>query len=232
MPTTNTLDGLGIIWMMKIKLQSREQKPLNVSQIRGIVTLLAFQCAKKRGKMGNKILTLYEIGIQKLSLTFSDNTEMSFPEALASGRANYMIFEALVRENAGLGKTKGSDHEDEMGRKYEQKAYEDPELHTKSKDLFRCSASSTFGANNNGPKIKKLLEDGNYQGALDICMRTGYEKNDFYVFSNSGNFKPAVPFRYFIVPQNLVVQNLDSDDPRMISRSRLFSMIESKVVLI
>lgn len=182
--------------------------------------------------MGNQLFTMYEIRIEKLSLVLGDGTEKIFPDALASGRANYMLFEALVRDFAGLEKTTSSDHKDGAGKTYEQKAYEDPELYPKSKDLFRCSSSSTFGANNDGPKVKALLSAGDYEGALELCKSKGFNKNDYYIFTNSGNYKTDVPFRYFIIPKDVLVENLDSEDPRLISKTRLFGMVKSKVVLV
>jgi hypothetical protein len=182
--------------------------------------------------MGNALFTMYEIRVDRLALVLGDGSERVFPDALASGRANYMLFEALVRDFAGLEKTTSSDHKDSQGRTYEQKAYEDPDLYPKSKDLFRCSSSSTFGANNDGPKIKKFLESSDYEGALELCKVKGYNKNDFYVFTNSGSFKTTIPFRYFIVPKDALLAELDSKDPRMISKTTLFSMIQSKVVLV
>lgn len=182
--------------------------------------------------MGRDLYTMYEIKIDRLALILGDGSERVFPEALASGRANYMLFEALVRDFSGLVKTAGSDHKDSLDRTYEQKAYEDPEAYPKSNDNFRCSSSSTFAANNHGPKVKKFLELGDYDAALKVCKETGYDKNDFYVFTNSGSFVASVPFRYFIIPKDDVVANLDSEDPRLISRSKLLSMVKSKVVLI
>ena len=184
------------------------------------------------GKLGNALFTMYEIHVDKLALVLADGSEKVFPEALASGRANYMLFEALVRDFTGLQKTTGSDHKDSSGRTYEQKAYEDPDLHPRSKDLFRCSSSSTFGANNDGPQIKKFLENDDYASALELCKVKGYNKNDFYVFTNSGSFRTEIPFRYFIIPKETLVAELDSEDPRMISKAKLFSMIKSKVVLV
>lgn len=182
--------------------------------------------------MGSNLYTIYEIKIDRLALIMGDGSERVFPEALSSGRSNYMLFEALVRDFSGLVTTSGPDHKDSHNRTYEQKAYKDPEAYLKSKDLFRCSSSSTFPANNHGPKVKRFLEQGDYAAALQLCKETGYDKNDFYVFTNSGSFVATVPFRYFIIPKDDVVANLDSEDPRLISRSKLLSMVKSKVVLI
>ena len=183
-------------------------------------------------KSGNKPYVLYEINIKSLSLILGDGSSREQTKALASGRSNYIIFEELVREFADLYPTSGSDHKDSANRTYEQKAFEDESLHPKSKDLFRCSASSTFAANNNGPKIKKLLEANDYSGALEICKITGYNKNDFYVFTNSGSYSTTVPFKYFILPKHEVMKHLDKKDPRIISRSTLLGLLKSKVVLV
>lgn len=182
--------------------------------------------------MGNNLFTMYEINLDRLALHLADGSEKVFPEALSSGRTNYLLFEALVRDFSGLQKTTGSDHKDSDGKTYEQKAYEDPELYPRSKDLFRCSSSSTFGANNHGPMVKKFLENDDYPAALELCKTRGYDKNNFYVFTNSASFKTLVPFRYFIIPKDDLVANLDVGDPRMISKTTLFGMVEAKIVLV
>jgi hypothetical protein len=182
--------------------------------------------------MGKELFTLYEINVDRLALILDDGSEKAFPQALKNGRANYIIFESLVREFAGLEPTTVSDHKDASGKTYEQKSYEDPALYPRSKDLFRCSASSTFAANNNGPKIKKFLANNDYDSALQLCKDTGYDKNDFYIFTNSGKFIPTTPFRYFVIPTETLVSEIDLEDPRMISRTKLLSMIQTKVVLV
>jgi hypothetical protein len=167
--------------------------------------------------------------LDKLVLSTKSGREFVFPEALSNGRANYIIFESLIRDVTGFIKTSGSDHKDELGRRYEQKSYEDPDLYPESKDLFRCSSSSTFGANNHGPKIKAYIAAGEYEKALELCKSTGYNKNDFYIFTNTGGYKPAIPFRFFIVDKNVLVENLNLNDPRLISKTVLFNMLKSKV---
>ena len=177
----------------------------------------------------NKTHTLYEVGIDRLALILDDGTEKVFPEALSNGRANYILFEYLVRDLAGIKKTTGSDHKNSEGNKFEQKAFPDFDLYPNADDLFRISASSTFGANNNGPKIKKLLEENDYAGALEICMTTGYGKNDFYILTNTSNFKPHVPFRYIILPTAELIAHLDKADPRMVSRSWVLNQVKQTV---
>jgi hypothetical protein len=115
------------------------------------------------------------------------------------------LFETLIRKITGLLDGTGCDHTDPDGNRYEQKAYADPDFYPSLSDDFQVSASSTFPANNNGPVIKRLLEAGNYQGALEVCktVRNGYDSNDFYVLTNTSDYRPEIPFRYFIVSSDL-----------------------------
>lgn len=175
--------------------------------------------------------TMYEMELDRLVLKTKSGKEFVFPEALSNGRANYIIFESLIRSITGLQKTSGSDHQDNLGRKYEQKSYEDPELYPTSKDLFRCSSSSTFSANNHGPKVDAFVDAGEYAKALEVCMKTGYNKNDFYIFTNTGGYEPRVPFRFFLLDKEKLLSNLDSKDPRLVSKTVLFGMLKSKVVI-
>jgi len=170
---------------------------------------------------------MYEAGVESLTLRLADGNEYQFPEMLSNGRANYILFEELVRNLTGLSKTKQSDHIADDGTTYEQKAYSDQSLYpTDKSDLFQTSASSTFGANNNGPIIKRLLENGQYQEALEICKATGYSKNDFYIYTNTKNYKIESLFRYFVLPTKRILELIDSDDPRLISRSVLLAQIK------
>ena len=182
--------------------------------------------------MGRQLFTMYEIGVDRLSLIMSDGSERSFPGALENGRVNYGVFEYLVRDLAGLEDTSGPDHQDEFGMIYEQKSYVDPENSTSRSDLFHCSSSSTFPANNYGKTIKKFLDANDYESALELCKEKGYNKSEYYIFTNSGKYRNNVPFRYFIIPTKDLISNLSSEDPRKVSLSRLLGMIQSKVVLV
>jgi len=185
---------------------------------------------------GNEMLktqTIYEVGITKLALVLRDGSEKIYPEALANGRANYIIFEWLIRDLVGLTKTTGSDSKDDQGRMYEQKAYKDPELHPDDDDLFRVSSSSTFGANNYGPVVNKLVKDGKYAEAFEIVNAKGYSKNDFYILTNTGGFEPSIPLRFIILEKDVLVNNLDKNDPRLISKKTVLERIaKSQIVLI
>lgn len=176
--------------------------------------------------------SMYEVGIKSLILTLNNGTQYEFPDTLANGRANYILFEELIRKITGLKKTSVSDHIASDGTKYEQKAFNDIVLYPNEKhDLFQTSASSTFGANNNGPRIKRLLETNDYESALKICRVTGYDHNDFYIYTNTKGFKPTVPLKFFIVPTIDVISNLNPSDPRKISRKVMLAQIKKNVQL-
>ena len=152
------------------------------------------------------------------------------PEALKNGRANYIIFEELIRKLTGFRKTKGSDHIDAGGRTYEQKSFVDEQLDPVG-DIFRTSSSSTFGANNHGPKVKAFLDSGDYSSAMQLCMETGYNKNDFYIYTNTGQYDVSVPFKYIIIPKNSVLNLLSKSDPRLISRREILELSNSEVTI-
>lgn len=185
---------------------------------------------------GNIVLetqVLYEVGIEKQVLVLRDGSEKNYPETLSNGRANYIVFEWLVRDLAGLTKTTGSDSKDSMGRTYEQKAYKDPEIHPNDGDLFRVSSSSTFGANNHGPTVNRLVRESKYDEAFSIVNETGYSKNDFYILTNTGGYSPSIPLRFVILEKDVLVANLDDVDPRLISKDVILNkIIKSKIVLI
>ncbi|MEI6671389.1 MAG: hypothetical protein WCL15_05140 [Actinomycetes bacterium] len=179
-----------------------------------------------------KPYVLYEVGLESLQLKLSSGAVYEFPDTLANGRANYILFEELLRKLTGLSKAKHSDHEDSNGKTFEQKAYKDPAIYPDpDDDFFQTSASTTFGANNNGPKIKKLLEGGDYDSALAICKETGYNKNDFYIYTNTKQFNVSFPLRYFVMPKADVLVNLATHDPRLVNRKTLLAKITETVVL-
>jgi len=175
---------------------------------------------------------MYEVHVEGLYLTFTNGSKVFYPESLYNGRVNYVVFEWLVRDLAGLLDGSGSDHKDISGNKYEQKSYEDPELHPKSSDKFRFSPSHTFGANNQGKLMKTLLAEGKYQEALDYLKTctNGYDSTDFFVFDNTGKFSPSIPFRFFIMAKDTVLEHLDPSDPRYASKQALFGVLKPKVV--
>lgn len=171
---------------------------------------------------------LYEVAIDSLTLKLQSGKEFDFPDTLANGRANYILFEELVRALTGLKKTHHSDHTSESGLKYEQKAFHDDELYPGPKyDLFQTSASSTFGANNDGPVIAKYLANSEYEKALELCKQTGYDKNDYYIYTNTRGYSPRVPLKYVILSKSRVLDNLSLKDPRLISRKTILETIKS-----
>lgn len=179
--------------------------------------------------------TLYEMGIKSLTLEFSNGTTSDVTTTLRNGRASYILFQNLVAKLTGLvdGNEGGSsDLLDKSADGFEVKSYKDPDLHPKAKDdIFHTAASSTFGPNNLGPVVKGLLEGGDYEGALTVCRATGYDKNAYYIFTNTGGYEPSVPFRYFIVPTSTVLATISRTDPRKISRRDLLRLIRKRVVI-
>jgi len=175
-----------------------------------------------------KPFVMYETKIKDFTLNLEDGRSFWFPETLSNGRSSYIAFEWLVRELAELykAKTTKNDHVDNVERLYEQKAYLDPSVDPKNThDRFEVCPSSAQGMNNVGPTIKALLDDGDYHTAYEICVESGYGLNDFYVFTNTRQFDVSVPFRFFIVPTETLLEHLDKEDPRYISRSTLLSLI-------
>lgn len=178
---------------------------------------------------------LYEVEIQSLLVRFASGSELDVTPTLSNGRANYILFQHLVAHFSGLTPNSeggASDLVDESGLGYEVKAYKDPQLYPSSRqDLFQTSASSTFPANNLGPRLRLLLQQADYEGALAICRASGYDKNAYYVYTNTGGYRPPLPFRYLIVPTSDVLKALSTDDPRLISRRVVLGMLRGSLKL-
>lgn len=175
---------------------------------------------------------LYEIEISALLLEFADGTQWDVTPTLENGRANYILFQHLVAQLSGLSEnSEGGDSDliDDGGRGYEVKSYKDPEVWPKGRyDNIHTAASSTFGPNNLGPAIKKMLAEDRYDDALELCRQTGYDKNAYYIYTNSSKYKPRVPFRYFVVPTPDLLSALSEDDPRRVDRRTLLQMMKRR----
>ena len=170
---------------------------------------------------------LYELPIAALTLTTKSGASIEMNEGLSNGRANYVLFQSLVARCTGL--LEGSEGAaSDLSEGHEVKAYYDHELYPENDD-FQTSASSTFGANNRGPVIKRLLGAGDYQSALKICSETGYDKNQAYVYTNTRKYVAEVPFRYIIVPKDDVVRMLSKEDPRLISRDAILKKVTETI---
>ena len=168
---------------------------------------------------------MYQTKIKGLLLVLEDGREFSYPEGLSNGRGSYLVFENFVRSLTDLTKAKKSDHTDGKVL-YEQKAYFDPDLDPKGKeDLIAVCASSLQDMNNGGPAIKALLADGDYHSAYEVCFEKGYGLNEFYVLTNTRGFDASIPFRFFIVPTDILLQHLDKADPRFVSRKTLLDLV-------
>lgn len=178
---------------------------------------------------------LYEIDLKRLKVQFGNASELDVTHLLSNGRANYILFENLISTFSGIGpNSQGgkSDLRDLAGYNYEVKSYQDVVANPSPKaDFFHTSSSSTFGANNHGPAVKKMLEKGNYREALQLCREKGYDKNDFYVYVNSAQYQISSPLSYVIIPKHDVLRLLSKSDPRLISRRDVLNLVKKKVVI-
>lgn len=178
---------------------------------------------------------LYEVKLKGLVLEIDRGRKFDATHLLANGRANYILFENFVAQCAGLSPNSqggASDLCDSRGRGYEVKSYKDPESFPGVRnEKFHTAASSTFGPNNHGPTINRLLHSGNYSKALEICRESGFDKNDFYIYVNSAQYNISIPLRYMILPTSKVLALLSKDDPRLISRSDILALSRKKVII-
>lgn len=177
---------------------------------------------------------LYECSIRGLTLHL-EKREIDMTFILENGRANYILFENLVGMLTGLSQNSQggkADLRDSSGLQYEVKSYPDHETYPAEKfDLFHTAASSTFGPNNKGPLVKRLLDQGDHESALEVCKEAGYNHTDFFVYTNTSKFKPSSPFRYTVVSKNKVLSLLEGHDPRLISRKRILGLCTEVVKL-
>lgn len=183
----------------------------------------------------NSPFVLYEVDLKSLKLGFGNGSELDVSQLLSNGRANYIIFEHLISTFSGIeANSQGgkSDLRNAAGYNYEVKSYQDVVANPLPKaDLFHTASSSTFGANNHGPAVKKLLDAGKYPEALQLCMEKGYDKNDFYVYINSAQYQISIALSYVIIPKQDVLRLLSKSDPRLISRRDVLDLVTKKVVI-
>lgn len=183
----------------------------------------------------NLPFVLYEIKLKSLKWEFANGSELDVSRLLSNGRANYILVEDLISTFSGIGaNSQGgkSDLRDIAGFNYEVKSYRDIEAHpSPDLDLFHTASSSTFGANNHGPAVKSLLNEGKYPEALQLCKEKGYDKNDFYVYVNSAQYQISISLSYVIVPKSDVLRLLSKSDPRLISRRDVLNLVTETVVI-
>jgi hypothetical protein len=184
--------------------------------------------------MNTRTRVLYECSIKGLTLHL-EKREIDMTFILGNGRANYILFENLTGMLTGLSQNSQggkADLKDASGLQYEVKSYPDIETYPETKfDLFHTAASSTFGPNNKGPVVKRLLEAGDYSGALAVCKEAGYDHTDYFVYTNTAKFKPSSPFRFVIISKEDVLGMLENRDPRLVSRRRILGQCSEVVKL-
>jgi hypothetical protein len=178
---------------------------------------------------------LYEVRLKGLVLEIDRGAKFDASHLLANGRANYILFENFIAECAGLipnSQGGASDLCDDSGSGYEVKSFKDVEkFPDRRNDRFHTAASSTFGPNNHGPAIKRLLQEGKYPEALRICRESGFDKNEFYVYVNSAQYDVSIPLRYVILPTLDVLSMISKEDPRLISRSDILAKVKRTEVI-
>jgi hypothetical protein len=182
---------------------------------------------------------LYSLPIVSLQLVLGpgEDDKIDVSSTLSNGRANYVLFQRLAGLCAKMDShSEGGDSDlrTAAGKRVEVKAFYDQQLYPSTAALYdavHTAASSTFGANNLGPKVKSLLDAGKYADALAVCSATGYEKNDFYLYTNTRGYRVDVPFRYLILTRDTVLSILDPTDPRRISRAAMLKAVTSHVTV-
>ena len=177
---------------------------------------------------------LNEVHLSRLTLHLASEDYYDATHLLHNGRANYILFENFIADRLGLlpgSQGAASDLVSKSRLGYEVKSYRDPETFPNDKALFHTAASSTFSPNNKGPVVKGFLDVGDYGSALALCKETGYDKNDFYVYVNSAQFKIEIPLRFIIIPTRDVLQLLSPKDPRLISKRDILGMARRTEVL-
>ena len=98
---------------------------------------------------------LYEVPIRGLALELATGQRLDVSATLTNGRANYVLFQHVVARCTGLSENSegaAADLVDDAGRGYEVKSYKDPEAYPFKDERFHTAASSTFPANNRGPR--------------------------------------------------------------------------------
>jgi hypothetical protein len=176
---------------------------------------------------------LYQLPLGQLELSLGGGVRIDVTDLLSSGRANYLLFQQLVARCTGWGSgSEGGDSDLTLpgGLGAEVKAFYDADAYpaaTAKHTTIHTAASSTFGPNNNGPKVKRLLAAGDYPGALALCASTGYDKNAYYVYTNTRGYKAGTPLKYLVVPTAAVAANLSKQDPRIIDRGALLKLVRT-----
>lgn len=175
---------------------------------------------------------LYVCKIGKLRFSYGKSTRGNdITHLLKSGRTNYSIFEYLIGEITGLQKGKeGSDHFDLTNNlNYEQKSYVDQDNPSQSRGakFIHSGPSSVFANNSSALAYKNFIEANNYKLARKLCREKGYNKNDFYIFTNTSDFSSG-EFNYFVLSRADVLKNVVKTDPAVIDRDKLIRKLKLK----
>lgn len=180
---------------------------------------------------------LYEVEIEfVLEAIDAAKNKIKLNSILENGRGSYLIFQDIAAHYAGLtGGTEGSGSdlvEEDSGDGYEVKSYHDHLLYTKPKhDEVHCGPSSVFANNSSAAEYKAFIKEKNYEGALNLCFEKGYNKNDYYVFTNTSKFKSGT-FRYLVIHRDNLVKIVNREDPAKVSRKKLLETTKNRKISI
>jgi hypothetical protein len=176
---------------------------------------------------------LYSCQIDSLTVNVG-GVPIDVTDTMKNGRTNYQITENIVCKFFNLNKGIGVDLVDYAGNKYEIKAFLDSDAYPgdgKREDRIHTAASSAFKANNNGPTISRLVKNDNYGEALSICDKLSYNKIDYFIYTNTRQFKASQPLKIMFFEKEYVMDRLDPEDPRLISRRTLLNSCTGTVHL-
>lgn len=160
--------------------------------------------------------------------------KLTLNQAFKNGRCNYLMFEQVVATLTGLrsnGQGAKADLVDDLGNRYEVKAYHEPEFYggLKKYEFIHTAASCAFTANNRDKEIRGFLEQGFYEKALNYCKDLSYNRIDYFIYTNTRDFKPGSPLRFIVIPKGEVMSALSKEDPRILSRQKLLDWVKKRV---
>jgi hypothetical protein len=189
---------------------------------------------------------LYEVDVGKLQVTVA-GTVVDVSPALSDGRCSYRIIELLLSHLTGISMGTQGAGSDLMGQaanqRYEVKSFKDEDDYPRAEKIH--TAASALFARNCGVEQYEEERKRGYKEGLAECVRTGYVKNDFYIYTNTGEWRKKdgsnTNLKYIVIPTKAVLELLKKKkkddetkgkepDPRTINRSDLLARQQGKTV--
>jgi hypothetical protein len=191
---------------------------------------------------------LYEIDVGVMILKLCGK-RFDVSEVLENGRCSYLVFEMVLAELTGLtpdGQGKGPDLCDsKTDEGYEVKSFKDKDDYPRA-EIVHTAASALFAGNCGVAQYEKERKRG-YKEGLAECVRTGYVKNEFYIYTNTREWRKKdgsnTNLKYIVIPKPVVLKLVNKKkkddetkgkepDPRTINRSDLLASQQGKTVTI